>query len=122
MFGIMAFDGGLGSEFPAEFDEVNVNVYETPFVRPVIIIGLTLVGPEAVMFPGDDVTIYDVAVEVYKSPGTNEIRAEWFAGAAEMTYGYAFGAIGKLMYTGLDLVDGADVPELFVAAMAKAKL
>ena len=120
MFGIMAVDDELGSEFPAEFDAVNVNVYETPFVRPVITIGLTVVGPEAVMFSGDDVTIYDVAV--VDNPGINEIRAERFAGAAEMAYGYGFGAIGKLMYTGLDLVDGAEVPELFVAAMVKAKL
>jgi hypothetical protein len=68
------FDGCDGSEFPDEFEAVRVKVYETPLVRPVTIIGLTVVGPEAVMFPGDEVTIYEVAHVV--NPAKNEMRAD----------------------------------------------
>jgi hypothetical protein len=40
---------------------VTVNVYDNPDVKPVTVIGLEL--PDAVMLPGDEVTVYDVIGE-----------------------------------------------------------
>jgi hypothetical protein len=48
----------LDTEFPLEFCATTVKLYDVPFTNPLIVTGLE--DPEAVIFPGEDVTIYDV--------------------------------------------------------------
>ena len=46
------------AEVPFDPKAVTVNVYAVSFVRPVTVIGDD--APEAVMLPGEEVTVYDV--------------------------------------------------------------
>ena len=52
-------EGELGLELPTALDATTVNVYEVPGVRPVTVIGDE--DPVAVMLPGLEVTVNDVA-------------------------------------------------------------
>lgn len=54
--GVTLLEGAEGSPTPTAFVAVTVNRYATPFVRPVTVIGLSVV-PVAVMEPGFDVTV-----------------------------------------------------------------
>jgi hypothetical protein len=55
---VTALLAALSGPYPKAFCAATVNVYSTPFVRPVIVIGDD--EPVAVMLPGVDVTRYPV--------------------------------------------------------------
>jgi hypothetical protein len=59
--GVTALDAEEADPVPIAFVAVTVNVYETPLVRPVIVIGESL--PLAVIPPGLEVTVYPVIAE-----------------------------------------------------------
>ena len=59
ILGITALDEIDVSEVPLELVAMTVKVYDVPLVNPVTIIGLTL--PIAMIFPGVEVTVYEVA-------------------------------------------------------------
>ena len=52
-------------DIPDAFVAVVVNVYDVPFVRPVTIIGLVV--PVAVIPPGLEVMVYEIAYKEYKN-------------------------------------------------------
>jgi hypothetical protein len=53
--GVTGAEGAEGKLSPSPFVAVTVNVYDVPFVSPVIVIGLA--APFAVIPPGIDVTV-----------------------------------------------------------------
>ena len=73
---MLAADAALRS---VPLNAVTVNVYEMPPTRPVTTIGLP--WPDAVAVPGDDFTVYEVAVPV---PGVKAMLA-WPSPAVAVT-------------------------------------
>jgi hypothetical protein len=59
--GVTLFDAELSAPYPTAFWAATVNVYDVPFVKPVIVIGDD--DPVAVIPPGEDVTRYPVIGE-----------------------------------------------------------
>lgn len=59
--GVTEFDWAEAMPVPAAFVAATVKVYAVPFVRPVTVIGDAV--PDAVIPPGDDVTVYPVMAD-----------------------------------------------------------
>ena len=70
--GVTELLAALAKDVPFAFVAVTVNVYAVVFVNPVTTIGLD--DPVAVIFPGDDVTVY-VADAPPVAPGVNVMEA-----------------------------------------------
>ena len=54
--GVTLLDGLLAVPVPKAFIAATVNVYDTPFIKPVSWIGLEV--PVATIFPGEETTTY----------------------------------------------------------------
>jgi hypothetical protein len=112
--GVAAFDGAEAGPVPTAFVAVTVNVYLTPFVKPVTVNGLA--APVAVSPPGDAVTVYEVIADPPFDAGALNVTVAWpFPAVAAPALG-APGTVGGT--DGVTVFDGADagpVPTLFVA-------
>jgi len=95
-------------DIPDAFVAVVVNVYDVPFVRPVTIIGLVV--PVAVIPPGLEVMVYEIAYKEYK----NVIDTEPENG---ITWRFVGVRGTGLTNTGDDGLDIGDVPDAFVAVI-----
>ena len=72
--GVTALEELDAGPWPAELVAFTVNVYDVPFVRPVTVIGDD--EPEAVIDPGDDVTVYEViALPPFEAGAVNDTVA-----------------------------------------------
>src|SRR5919198_6560374 len=58
--GVTGLDGSDGGPVPTEFVAVTVNVYVTPFVRPLTVAVVASPAAVAVCPPGEEVTVYSV--------------------------------------------------------------
>ena len=67
ILGVIAFDATDAEDVPIALVAVTVKVYSTPLVKPVTTIGDS--DPVAVIFPGEDVTVYRVIDEPPLSAG-----------------------------------------------------
>jgi hypothetical protein len=60
LFAVILLLAAEAADVPLDPVAITVNVYDVPVVNPVTVIGDD--APDAVIFPGDDVTVYDVTV------------------------------------------------------------
>jgi len=93
------------ADVPLAFVAVTVNVYAVSFVRPVTVIGDD--APDAVMLPGDDVTVYDVIADPPVAPAVKGTDACAFPDVAVPIVG-ACGTVVAVIAA--DAADAADVP------------
>ena len=68
--GVALLDAEEASDVPFAFVAVTVNVYAVPLVKPVTVIGEDAL--DAVMLPGDDLTVYEVIGSLEKLGAVNE--------------------------------------------------
>jgi hypothetical protein len=94
--GVTAEEGADAGPGPNPLLAVTVNVYAVPFAKPLTVIGDEM--PDALMPPGEAITVYPVIGFPPFHGSENETDAEPSAGAAVTSLG-ARGAVGPWLAT-----------------------
>jgi hypothetical protein len=114
VIGVTAADGAEATEFPAALVATTVKVYAVPLPKPVTTRGEP--APVAVLFSGEDVTVYPVMGLPLEAGTVNATLAWAFPAVATGLVGAPGTVIGV---TAADVAEATEFPTALVAKTVK---